>query len=688
MFAEASPLPYQTPPFDRIRDADFAAQFASAMAEQRREVAAITAQPGVDFANTVAALERSGQMLTRVASAFFNLTSSNTNDVLQKTKAEIAPQLSAHHDGIYLDATLFARVEDLYARRDRLGLDAESLRLIERYRTQFVRAGAKLPEEQKSKLRAINERLAELAAQFQDRVLKEVNAKAIFVEHVTELDGLSESEITAAADLAQARGQPGKWAIALQNTTIQPVLAHLENRAVRERVFNASVARGQGGEYDTTHLVVEMVKLRAERAGLLGYETHAAYVVADETAATTDAVNTMQAKLVPAALTNARAELREIQALIDAETRTQGIKAFKAAAWDWAFYAERVRKARYAYDETEVRPYFEANRVMEKGVLYAATALFGLQFKERRDIPTYHADVRTFEVFDAKGAPFALLFMDYFARSNKQGGAWMSNFVDQSRLLGLRPVIINNLNVAKPPAGQPALMTFDEVITAFHEFGHALHGLLSDVTFPYFSGTNVPRDFVEFPSQWNEMWALYPDVIVHYATHWQSGQPIPQALLDKLLAARKFNQGFATTEYLAAAIIDQAWHQLTPEQAPAANEVVAFEAAVLKRAGFDLDAVHPRYHTPYFSHIFSVGYAAAYYAYIWSDVLARDGEHWFKSRGGLQRANGDHLRAQVLSKGGSVEASTQFEAFYGGPPDIGPLLEHRGLALVTATIAQ
>jgi peptidyl-dipeptidase Dcp len=384
---------------------------------------------------------------------------------------------------------------------------------------------------------------------------------------------------------------------------------------------------------------------------------------------------------VPAALANAIAEMKEIQALIDAEAKVAGVASFELAAWDWAYYAERVRKARYAYDETQVRPYFEVNRVMVDGVLYAAEKLFGLKFTERHDLPTYHIDVRTFEVFDAEGSPFALLFMDYYARSNKQGGAWMSSFVDQSRLLGLKPVVVNNLNVAKPPPGQPALMTFDEVITAFHEFGHALHGLLSDVTFPYFSGTNVTRDFVEFPSQWNEMWAMHANVISNYAKHWSSGEPIPTTLLEKLRAARKFNQGFATTEYLAAAIVDQAWHQLAPEDAPAADELRAFEAAALKRAGLELAAVHPRYHTPYFSHIFSGGYAAAYYAYIWGDVLARDGEHWFNSHGGLKRASGEHLRTQVLSKGGSVDASTLFRSFYGGPPDIGPLLEHRGLTL-------
>jgi peptidyl-dipeptidase Dcp len=413
----------------------------------------------------------------------------------------------------------------------------------------------------------------------------------------------------------------------------------------------------------------------------LGFENHAAYVLADETAASTAAVNKMLAELAPAALANASAELHEMQALVDAEAKSTGSPTFTLAAWDWAYYAERVREDRYAYDESEVRPYFEVNRVMEDGVLYAAEQLFGLEFKERHDVPTYQADVRTFEVFDASGSPFGLVFMDYYARSNKQGGAWMSNFIDQSRLLGLQPVVINNLNVVKPPPGQPALMTLDEVITAFHEFGHALHSLLSDVAFPYFSGTNVPRDFVEFPSQWNEMWATHPEVIGNYAKHHESGKPIPHALLDKLLAARKFNQGFATTEYLAAAIIDQAWHQLAAQDTPSAQHVMEFEAKALKQAGLDLEAVHPRYHTPYFSHLFSSGYAAAYYAYIWSDVLARDGEHWFKSRGGLRRMNGDELRNKVLAKGGSVEAATLFQSFYGGPPDIGPLLEHRGLTL-------
>jgi peptidyl-dipeptidase Dcp len=473
----------------------------------------------------------------------------------------------------------------------------------------------------------------------------------------------------------------GKWVIPLLNTTQQPSLAQLKNRALRERIFKASIGRGWSGELATTGLIEKIVKLRADRAALLGYPNHAAYVLEDATALTPAAVNKMLGELAPAAVANAQKEAMEIQQLIDAQAKETGTESFKLQPWDWDFYAEQVRKAKYAYDESEVRPYFEMNRVLVDGVLFAAHELHGVSFKERKDLPTYHPDVRVFEAFNPDGSPLALFLVDWYARSNKRGGAWMNSFVEQARLLNTKPVVINNLNIPKPPAGQPTLLTFDEVTTAFHEFGHALHGMFSDVQYPRFSGTSVPRDFVEFPSQYNEMWATEPRVLASYAKHYQTGAPMPKALMEKVLASRKFNQGYATTEYLAAALLDQAYHQLPPGKTPAASEIQKFEADALKAAGVDFYAVPPRYRSAYFLHIFSspVGYSAGYYAYIWSEVLARDTEHWFKTHGGLTRKNGDLLREKVLSKGFSADAMTIFRDFYGKDPEIGPLLEARGL---------
>ncbi|WP_221304307.1 M3 family metallopeptidase [Povalibacter uvarum] len=677
-----STLPYELPPFDEITNAHFAPAFEAGMAEEQREIAAIAnnASPAT-FDNTIVALERCGQLLNRARAVFFNLTSSNTNPDLEKLRSELAPKLSAHSDSIYLNPALFARVSALHEKRASLGLDPESLRLLDRTYTLFVRAGARLSDNDKVTLRRMNEQLSTLTTQFSQTVLKGVNAAAVVFDKASDLDGLSEQQIAVAAEAARSRKLEGKWVIALLNTTGQPPLSQLKNRASRERIYKASLDRGWGGEFDTTKLIAQIVALRADRAVLLGYPTHAAYVTEDETALTPDAVNKMLAQLAPPAVANAKQEAAAMQALIDAQAKTNGTQAFKLAPWDWDFYAEQVRAAKYAYDESQVRPYFEMNRVLVDGVLFAAHELYGITFKERKDLPVYQEDVRVFELWNADGSPLGLFLVDWYARDNKRGGAWMNSFVEQSRLLGKRPVVVNNLNIPKPPKGQPTLLTFDEVTTAFHEFGHAVHGLFSNVKYPQFSGTSVPRDFVEFPSQYNEMWATEPRVLANYAKHYQTGAAMPGELMDKVLAASKFNQGFATTEYLAAALLDQAWHQLPTGKTPSATDAAAFEANALKQAGVDFAPVPPRYRSTYFSHVFAspIGYSAGYYAYIWSDVLARDTQHWFKAHGGLKRENGDLLRQKVLSQGFSVDSLTIFKDFYGKAPDIGPLLESRGL---------
>jgi peptidyl-dipeptidase Dcp len=612
----------------------------------------------------------------------FSLAASNTDPQIEALQTTMAPQFAAHGDAIYLNSSLFARVRTLYERRAGLGLDAESLRLLERYHTAFVRAGATLGDADKTVLRNINERLSALSNEFSQTVLKGVNAAAVVVDTLADLDGLPPGEIATAAAAAESRQLANRWVIALTNTTGQPPLTRLHNRSLRERIYKASLARGVGGEFDTASIAAEMVKLRAERAALLGYAHHAAYVLEDETALTADAVNALLGQLAPAAVANAKREAAAIQAIIDAEAKATKTASFALQPWDWDFYAEKVRRQQYAFDEAEVRPYFEMNRVLVDGVLFAAGELYGLSFRERPDIPTYQADMRVFEAFNADGTPLGLAYFDWYARDNKRGGAWMSSYVEQSRLLGTRAVVLNNLNIPKPPAGQPTLMTFDEVTTAFHEFGHALHGLFSDVTYPQFSGTSVPRDFVEFPSQYNEMWAVEPRVLDHYARHHQTGAAMPRDLLNKVLAARRFNQGFATTEYLAAAVIDQALHQLPVGATPSGAQLQGFESLALARAGLDFPAVPPRYRSTYFSHIFSGGYSAGYYAYVWSEVLARAAEHWFSLNGGLTRANGDWLRNKVLSRGFSADALSLFRDFYGRDPDIGPLLEARGLTSI------
>ena len=674
-FAESS-LPFALPPFDQIDDAHYRPAFERGMADQLVEIEAIANTADTPtFENTVVQMERSGRLLTRVANVFFGLTSADTNDVLDAIEAEIAPTLSAHNDQILLNDTLFARVKTLYDERDGLDLDAEARRLVEEYYTDFVRAGAQVSAAEKERLKAINAELATLGTAFSQNVLGEVNAAAVSVDTQEELAGLSKNEIAAAAEAAVARDLEGKYVIALLNTSGQPALSSLENRALRERIMAASQARGrQGGEFDNRDIVTRMARLRAERAQMLGYPNHAAYILEQQTAQTVDAVNERLASLTPPAVANAQAEAVDLQEMIGTEDGD-----FALAGWDWAYYTEKVRAARYAFDASQLRPYFEMNTVLTNGVFYAATQLYGLTFKERSELPVYHPDVRVFEVFDAAGAPLGLFLGDFYARPSKRGGAWMNAYVSQSHLLGTQAVVANHLNIPKPPAGEPTLLTFDEVTTMFHEFGHALHGLFSDVRYPYFAGTSVPRDFVEYPSQVNEMWATWPEVLTHYAVHHETGEPMPTELLDKVLATATFNQGFATTEYLAASLLDMAWHQLSPEDVPDADGLVAFEAAALKEAGVALDAVPPRYRSTYFSHIFAGGYSAGYYSYIWSEVLDADSVEWFKEHGGLTRENGDHFRASLLSRGGSVEAMTLFRNFRGADPDITPLLTRRGL---------
>ncbi len=678
-FAEST-LPLKYPPFDKVKDSDFGPAFDRGMAEQIKEVEAIAnnAEPAT-FDNTIVAMEKTGQVLGRSAAVFFNLTGADTNDAREKLQGDYAARLSAHGDAISLNPKLFARIKSLHDRRQSLGLDAEGVRLIERYYTDFVRAGANLTETQKARIKEINSELATLGTKFSQNVLAEVNAAAVVVDSKAELAGLSEGQIAAAVEAAKARKLEGKYVIALLNTTGQPVLTQLENRALRERVYKASIGRGsQGGEFDNTGEVSQVLKLRAERATLMGYANHAAFVLEDETARSPEAVNAMMMKLAPAAVANAKREAVDMQAAIDAEQKAKGQPSFKLEPWDWAFYAEKVRQARYNFDESQLKPYFEMKNVLENGVFFAANKLYGLSFKQRTDLPVYHPDVTVYDVYDADGKQLAIFLADMYARPSKRGGAWMNEYVSQSGLTGNLPVVANHLNIPKPPAGEPTLMTWDEVTTTFHEFGHALHGMFSNVKYPRFSGTNVPRDFVEYPSQVNEMWADWPEVLANYGKHYQTGAPMPKELLDKVLAASKFNQGFTTTEYLGAAMLDQSYHQLTVDKVPAGKDLIAFEAAAMKQNGTDFYAVPPRYRTTYFSHIMG-GYSAGYYAYIWSEVLDAESVEWFKENGGLSRKNGDWFRAKLLSRGGSEDAITTFKQFRGRDPQIEPLLKRRGL---------
>ena len=679
-FFQISPLPFQYPQFDKIKDTDFAPAFKHGMAEQTAEIAAIANNPAAPtFDNTILAMERTGQVLNRAALVFFNQTSANTNDALDALDVEFSPKFAAHSDSIYLNDKLFARIKALYDNRNGLGLDAQSVRLVERYYTDFVRAGSNLTEAQKTRVKAINAEMATLTTQFSQNVLAEVNDSAIIVTDRAELAGLTDEQIAILAESAKEKGMPGKYRIALVNTTGQPLMAQLENRGLRERLQKASVARGsRGNQWDNREIVSKVTKLRAERAAIMGYPSYAAFGLAEETAKNPEAVNKMLSQLAPAAVANARKEGAVLQAMIDSEQQAKGQTGFALQPWDWSFYTEKVRSAQYNFDEAQLKPYLEFNNVLNKGVFYAVTQLYGVTFKRRTDLPVYEESVQVYEAFNEDGSSLAIVIVDPYARASKRGGAWMSSYVNQSELMGTKPVVAFHLNVTEPTAGKPALMTWDDVNTAFHEFGHVLHGMFSDVRYPYFSGTNVPRDFVEFPSQVNEMWATWPSILSNYAVHWQTGEVMPKALLDKVLSAEKFNQGFTTTEYLGAAMLDQAWHAAPADKLPGADGVLAFEAKALKDVGLDYAAVPPRYRTTYFSHIMG-GYAAGYYAYIWSEVLDANTVAWFENNGGLTRANGDRFRALLLSQGGSKDALQLFRDFAEQEPDIQPLLERRGL---------
>ena len=678
-FATPSTLDLNYPRFDRIKDSDFAPAFDAGMAEQLREMDAIANNPEAPtFQNTIVAMEKSGQLLDRATNVFFNLVGTDKNDARDKLQTEYAPKFSAHRDAITLNPKLFARIKKLYDARDTLGLDAVDTRLLEKRYEDFVRGGAALTDAQKARIRDINTQMSKLGTQFNQNVLAEVNASAIVVDSRDELAGMSDEQIAAAAEAAKARKLDGKYVIALLNTTGQPAEAQLANRALRQRLHEASVARGsRGNQWDNTAIVSQVLKLRAERARLLGYDTSANFVLADETAANQDNVNAMLRQLAPKAVANARREGADLQAMIDAEQKAKGEPSFTLQPWDWAYYSEKVRAAKFSFDESQLKPYFEMKNVLENGVFHAANKLYGISFKERTDLPKYHPDTWIYDVFDKDGKRLSIFIWDPYARASKRGGAWMNTYVAQSHLTGEKPVVANHLNIPKPSAGKPTLMTWDEVTTAFHEFGHALHGFFQDVRYPYYS-MNVPRDFVEYPSQVNEMWADWPEILAHYAKHYQTGEPMPKALLDKVIAASKFNQGFATTEYLEAAMLDQRWHQLPLESIPEADGVMAFEAQALKADGFDYAPVPPRYRTPYFSHIMG-GYAAGYYAYIWSEVLGANTTQWIRKNGGLSLENGDRLRTFVLAPGGQIEAGKLFPNFAGYEAKIEALLEQRGL---------
>ncbi len=674
-FMSPSTLYMQFPAFDKIANADYAPAFEQGMAEEVVEINKIANNPEpATFENTMLAMETAGQLLGRVSSVFFAMASANINDDIKALRSDVVPKLTQHSDEILLNPTLFARVKTIYEQLNTLKLAPEAERLVRETYLDFVAAGAELSAADKDKLKAYNQELAKLTTKFSENVLEEVNANAIVVNNVRDLSGLSDTQIASAAEAAKARDMPEKYVLPLLNTSQQPALSSLNSRALRERILTTSLGRGSsGGEYDNRELISKVFKLRAERAQLLGYDNHAAYQLVQTTAKTTDAVNTRLATLAPSAVANAQKEAADLQAMIDKEGGD-----FKLAAWDWDYYAEKVRAERYDFDASGLKPYLEMENVLVNGVFYAAEKVYGLTFKPRPDLPTYHPDVKVWEVFEEDGSTLALFVQDFYARESKRGGAWMNAYVSQSNLLGNKPVVANHLNVPKPPAGKPTLLTWDEVNTMFHEFGHALHGMFSNVTYPSFSGTSVPRDFVEYPSQVNEMWADWPQVLKNYAKHYKTGEAMPKELLDKVLASAKFNQGYATSEYLAASLLDQAWHQLTPEQVPSADKILDFEAQALSNAGVKLDEVPPRYRSAYFSHIMG-GYSAGYYSYIWSEVLDADSVEWFKENGGMTRENGDHFRKTLLSRGGAEDAMTLFRNFRGAEPNIQPLLKRKGL---------
>ncbi|HTW25134.1 MAG TPA: peptidyl-dipeptidase Dcp [Candidatus Baltobacteraceae bacterium] len=673
-FYAPSTLPFQAPPFDKIKDSDYQPAFEAGMAQQLKEIEAIANDPAPPtFENTFVALEKSGQLLTRVSSAFNDVSQANLDDELQKVRDAMAPKLAAHHDAIFLNEKLFHRVAAIYNERGSLKLDPEALRLVEFDYKLFVHSGANLPDADKAKLKKLNEEDSVLESAFMNKLVAGTKDAAYHTTDKDVLAGLSDAQIAAAAQAAKERKVDG-YVIPLQNTTQQPSLSSLSNRSTREALFNDSWNRCErGGEDDTRATIARLAQVRAEKAKLLGFPNFAAWNLEDQMAKTPDAVQKFLFALVPGSTANARNEANDIQKVIDQQNG-----GFQLQPWDWNYYAEQVRKQKYDIDQSQVQQYFELNNVLENGVFYAANQLYGLTFKERKDIPVYNPDMRVFEVSDANGKPLALWYCDYFKRDNKAGGAWMDVLVQGSKLMGTLPVVYNVANFTKPAPGQPALLSFDDVITMFHEFGHALHGMFADTEYPTLAGTNVPRDFVEFPSQFNEHWATYPAVFDHYAKHWKTGEPMPADLAAKVKKTRDFNQGYALTELLAAAELDMQWHTLSPD-APLQNPDV-FEKQALEKTHLALSYVPPRYRSSYFLHIWANGYAAGYYAYAWSEMLDDNAFQWFEDHGGMTRANGDRFRKMVLSRGNTEDLEKMFSSWLGAEPTIQPMLKYRGLA--------
>lgn len=669
-FFEVSVLPYQAPRFDLIEESHYRPAFDEAMRQKRADIDAIIANAAApDFSNTILALEKSGAMLSRVSSVFFAMTSAHTNDYLQELDEAFSTELARLSNDIWLNNTLFARVEAVWEGRD--SLDAESRRLVEEILQRFILAGAQLTDEQKAELKALNTEAASLTSQFNQRLLAADKAGGLVVDDVQQLDGLSEDEIATAARAAAEKGLADRWLIPLLNTTQQPALAALNDRQTRENLFKAGWIRTQkGDENDTRDIVIRLAQLRARRAQLLGFDSYASWSTADQMAKTPDAALKFMRGIVPAARARAEREQADIQKVIEG--------GFSVQARDWAYYAERVRLEKYALDESQIKPYFALDTTLRDGVFWAASQLFGIRFVERFDIPVYHPDVRVWEIFDHTGEGMALFYGDFFARDSKGGGAWMGNFVEQSHEFAARPVIYNVCNYQKPAAGQAALLSWDDVITLFHEFGHTLHGLFADQRFATLSGTNTPRDFVEFPSQINEHWASHPKVFAHYARHYQTGEPMPDALREKMLSATQFNKGYDMTELLSAALLDMNWHGIGAQENVA--DVDTFESAALKKEGLDLPAVPPRYRSSYFAHIFGGGYAAGYYAYLWTQMLADDGYQWFVEQGGLTRENGQRFREAILSRGNSSDLEALYRDWRGHDPLIEPMLKNRGLS--------
>ncbi len=673
-FANASTLPFQTADFSKIKDDDFRPALEEGMKQQLAEIKTIAENPDAPtFENIFIPLEKSGQLLHRVNGVFNLLSGANIDSFLQKLSEEEAPKLSAANDAIYLNTKLFERVETIYNQREQLKLDPESNRLVEYYYQKFELSGAKLSDNDKESLKKLNAEDATLEAKFTNQLLAATRAGALVVSDKAELAGLSDAELDAAASAAKTAKLPGKWMISLKNTTQQPLLKSLTNRATRQKLYEASWNRAEKNDSnDTRATISRLAKIRADKAKLIGFPNYASLTLMDQMAKKPETVEEFISRLVPAATAKAKQEAADIQKVIDAQKG-----GFQLQPWDWDFYSEQVRKAKFNIDENEVKPYFEINSVLQNGVFYAANQLYGLTFKERKDLPVYNPDVRVFEVFDKDGKSMALFYCDYFKRENKNGGAWMDNLVGQSKLLGTKPVIYNICNFTKPAEGQPALISFDDVTTMFHEFGHGLHGIFADQQYLSLSGTATARDFVEFPSQFNEHWASYPQVFNNYAKHYKTGQPMPQELVDKIKKAATFNEGYALTEILAAADLDMQWHKITADQ-PLQN-VDTFELQALHNTHLDLPQVPPRYRTSYFLHIWANGYASGYYAYLWTEMLDDDAFAWFKEHGGLNRENGQRFRDMILSRGNTQDLATLFRNFRGSDPNIEPMLENRGL---------